>query len=206
MNDEVYANGLLNRALDPATQPAVIRSFLEDETALIRELIPRDSRVIDLGCGTGRHLIGLGEHISLGVGVDYEAAYIDEALKLADVSHLRFLVADATAVPLTESFDIAMCLTNTLGTMSDKVAVLDEMKRLSPQRGSRLITVYAATSVPARSEWYANLGHEVVSVTDEQIVAAGGFTSEHFTEERLCRLLNPCNIYPIGDIAYIAQC
>lgn len=191
-NDEVYAQGLLNRALDPATQPAAIQSFLRKESELLRELIPQGSRVIDFGCGTGRHLHSLSDHISEGVGLDYEAAHIAEAAKLTAAPHLRFLVADASAVPLTETFDVAMCLTNTLGTMSDKSAVLDEMKRLAPG--------------DARSEWYANLGHNVLHATDQQIVAAGGFTSEHVDEDRLRGLLGPCELHRIADIAYVARC
>lgn len=124
-NDEIYAQGLLRKALNPATQPEAIRSF---------------------------------------------------------------------------------CLTNTWGTMSDKLAVFEEMKRLSPRSGSRLLTVYAASSVPARREWYANMGHEVRDATDREIVAAGGFRSEHFTEDRLRGLLGSCELRPIGDIAYVAQC
>jgi len=205
-NVEVYSAGLLNKALDPATQPVAIRSFLRAETALLRELMPRGSRVVDFGCGMGRHLMGFADHIALGVGFDYEAASIAAAVKLAGAAHLYFFVADATAVPLTAAFDVAVCTTNTWGTMSDKSAVFDEMRRLSPRTGSRLMTVYAASSVPARSEWYANLGHQVLQATDQQIVAAGGFTSEHFTEERLRELLGPCELHPIGDIAYVAQC
>ena len=205
-NDEAYARGLLNKALDPATQPQAIQSFLEAESALLRALVPRGARLIDFGCGMGRHLMALDDHIASGVGFDYESSYIAEAMKLSDARHLHFFVGDATAVPLNVAFDMAVCLTNTWGTMSDKPAVFEEMKRLSPQTGSRLITVYAASSVPARSEWYARMGHEVLDTTEQRIVAAGGFTSEHFTEDRLRGLLGPCELHPIGDIAYVAQC
>ena len=34
-NDEVYAAGLLNRALDPATQPPEIQAFLRAELDLL---------------------------------------------------------------------------------------------------------------------------------------------------------------------------
>ena len=203
-NDDAYAGGLLNRALDPATQPPQIRSFLKAETELLRALIPRASRVIDFGCGMGRHLLALSDHISYGLGIDYEAAYIAEAVKQAD-PHLHFSVANATAVPLTETFDFAVCLTNTWGTMSDKQAVAEEMRRLSPAGGSRLITAYASTSVAARSEWYANMGNEVREVTDEQVIASGGFSSEHFTESRLRGILGPCKLHKLGDIANMAQ-
>ena len=205
-NDQAYAQGLLNKALDPATQPPAIRSFLQEESTLLRRLVPAASRIVDFGCGMGRHLIQLEDHVAFGVGLDYEVAYIAEAVRLAAVPHLHFFVSDATAVPLRASFDVAVCLTNTWGTMSDKAAVLNEMKRLSPRPGSRLLTVYAASSVPARSEWYANMGHEVQETTDQEIVAAGGFTSEHFTEDRLSELVGPCELHTIGDIAYVVQC
>ena len=205
-NDEVYAQGLLNKALDPSTQPPAIRSFLQQEFTLMRRLIPQGSRVVDFGCGMGRHLIDLQNHIACGIGFDYERAYIADAARLGAATNCHFFVADATTVPLATSFDAAVCLTNTWGTMSDKTAVLNEMRRLSPVAGSRLLTVYAATSVPARRAWYANMGHQVLDVTDRKIVADGGFTSEHFTEQRLRELLGPCELHAIGDIAFMAQC
>ncbi len=88
-NDEAYAAGILNRALDPSSQPEAIRDFLRAEERL---------------------------------------------------------VADATAVPLDVEFDVALCLTNTWGTMSDKLAVLGEMRRLAPKPGSRILTVFAPPS------------------------------------------------------------
>jgi hypothetical protein len=38
-------------------------------------------------------------------------------------------------------------------------------------------TISLEMSRPHRSEWYANMGHEVLDTTDQQLVAAGGFTS-----------------------------
>jgi len=204
-NDEVYAAGILVKALDPSTQPDAIRSFLHAEETLVAELMPRGARVVDFGCGTGRHLIALRDRLSLGVGIDYERAYIAEATRRHPGRPLHFLVADATAVPLGTEFDVALCLTNTWGTMSDKLAVLGEMRRLAPKPAARLITVYSPTSVQPRCEWYANMGHEVIDVTDTCIVAQGGFTSEHFTEDRLRSLVGECSLQSIGTIAYFVQ-
>lgn len=204
-NDDVYAAGLLNKALDPATQPEAIRAFLRAEEGLVRELVPRRGRVVDFGCGMGRHLIGLRDVVALGVGIDYEWTYIAAANRRKPGGPLHFLVADATRVPLRARFDAALCLTNTWGTMSDKLAVLGEMRRLAPATGTRLITVYAATSVAPRRQWYANLGHEVVESTAEHLRTSGGFVSEHFTEDRLRSLIGDCAIRAIGDVAYLVQ-
>lgn len=203
-NDQAYAEGLLYRALDPAFQPPTIQEFLRTEEELVRKLVPRGARVVDFGCGTGRHLIGLHDHVSFGVGIDYEVPHIEEAHRLSAPYPLHFVVSDAARVPVEGSFDRALCLTNTLGTMSDKAGVLREMHRLSPAPGSRLVTLYAETSVDARSEWYSGIGYDIVEVTDEHI-ATTGFESEHFSEARVRDLVGDCRLHPLGEIGWVVQ-
>ena len=202
-NDEVYAAGLLNRALDPATQPPAIQAFFQAELDMLDGIIRHGMRVMDVGCGTGRHLLALRDRLGLGVGVDYEHSYIVEADRRAGEGHLHFVVADATAIPLPPAFDFAMCLTNTWGTMSDRAAVLREMRRAAPRRDTRLLSVYSPASVPARREWYRRLGHAVREETEECLVSEGGFRSEHFSENRLRSVVGACTIRQLTDIAYV---
>jgi len=96
-NDEVYAAGLLNRALDPATQPPEIRSYLQAEIDLLDGTIVTGTAVIDLGCGTGRHLAMFRDRLRIGVGVDYEHAYVVEARRHVSVRRLHFVTGDAEA-------------------------------------------------------------------------------------------------------------
>src|ERR1041384_3770194 len=99
-NKEVHAAGLLNRALDPATQPADIRAFLQAEIDLLDETVVEGMSVIDIGCGTGRHLAMFGDRVKLGLGIDYEGAYLTEARRRTAAARLHFVIADAARLPL----------------------------------------------------------------------------------------------------------
>jgi len=202
-NDEVYAAGLLNRALDPATQPPDIRAFLQAEIDLLREVIANRMSVLDVGCGTGRHLAQLRDRLRLGVGVDYERTYVQEAQRRWGRGHLYFVAGDAARLPLRAQFDFGMCMTNTWGTMSDKRGVLDEMSRCVPHTGQRLISVFAVESIPARREWYNRFGHSVMEESAECLVTDGGLRSEHFSEGRLRGIVGDCTIRRCAGIGYI---
>ena len=99
-NEEVYAGGLLNRALDPATQPTEVKAYLQAEIDLLSEVVTGEMAVLDLGCGTGRHLAMFENRLRLGVGVDYEHSYLVAAQERVRTQHLHFVTADATAIPL----------------------------------------------------------------------------------------------------------
>ena len=202
-NDDVYAAGLLNRALDPATQPPAIQAFLRAEFQVLLETIPGGARVVDFGCGTGRHLLAFASRIGFGIGLDYEQTYLVEASRHRRDQPVHFIACDAAAVPITRTFDFATCLTNTWGTMTNKMGVLSEMRRLAPRQGTRIISLYSRSSVPARREWYRRLGHEVTEESSEFLATAGGFRSEHFSENRLRDLIGECDVHPLAEIGYL---
>lgn len=98
------------------------------------------SRVLDLGCGPGRHSIELASRGVDVVGIDISESFVDVATRLAgENSSATFLRADARDLPfehemLIAGFDVVICLCQgAFGLMTatgDDRAVLAGMARL----------------------------------------------------------------------------
>ncbi len=113
------------------------RYYYRDLERLHRFLVPEQSRVLAIGCGTGDLLASLNP--SRGVGLDF----IPEIIEQAQARHpqLQFVCADAeTLTPDqvgSEPFEVII-LCNVLGYLSDIQAVLQRLHPLCTPR-TRLI-------------------------------------------------------------------
>ena len=70
------------------------------------------SRVLDVGCGPGRHALALGERGARVTGVDISQDFVTLARKAAQEQRLpcTFEVADARHLPYDGTFDAVICL------------------------------------------------------------------------------------------------
>lgn len=84
--------------------------------------------VLDVGCGTGRHLAHLSALGSECVGVDASAAMLSEARRR--VGELRLEEADFRTMDLGRTFDAVICLNGTIGYMTTYDALVEAVGRL----------------------------------------------------------------------------
>lgn len=84
--------------------------------AYIEEFHPAAHSVLELGCGTGAILAGLGSGFSL-TGIDLSRAMLDVARRRCPSA--RLIEADITSFALSESFDVVICVYDTLNHVSD---------------------------------------------------------------------------------------
>jgi SAM-dependent methyltransferase len=120
--------------------------FLIDEL----QLLP-GSKVLDIGCGTGRHSIELAKRGYSVTGLDLSSEMLlraHAAAKAANVS-VQWIRGDATAFEMAERFDAAICLCEgafgLLGQDDDPIeqplSILCNLSRTLKPEGRTLFTV-----------------------------------------------------------------
>jgi SAM-dependent methyltransferase len=71
-----------------------------------------NTRILDIGCGPGRHSLELARRGVKSIGVDISSEFIKYANQIAtnDKLNAEFLVADARELTFNQEFDGAICL------------------------------------------------------------------------------------------------
>ncbi len=183
MADPAFFDDAYVRILEPFHGEAEARR----ETGALRELLglALDDRILDLGCGWGRHLALLADAGHSVVGLDLSPALLTRARSAAN--HAAPLVAgDMRRLPLADAaFDVVINLATSLGLFLDDdtaVQALTEARRVLQPGGRFLLegmhradveagfaerdawTLEDGTEVRARRRWDAERGvsHEVL--------------------------------------------
>ena len=175
-------------------------------------------KVLDLGCGSGRHLLDLVNRDGSvrGVGVDINhprvAEATREAVKLGIDHAATFIVDDLSGLTSLrdEEIDLAICMTNTLGNLAPhkQEKLIRRLSRVLKPGGSVLVSGYAEGTEGPRIRSYRAVNLDVER-QGERIVAIEGLESEAFSETRLRRLLDENGLdvqqmEPLGTIGVMA--
>ena len=128
LTDEAHSRDYVERFREMAAHG----QDLQGEARLVDALAPRGARLLDAGCGPGRHggyLVGLGHHV---VGADIDPLLIEAAR--ADHPAATWLVSDLSELDLAahgeaEPFDGAFIVGNVMDFVSPPVRtrVLERM-------------------------------------------------------------------------------
>ncbi len=181
-------------------------------------------RLLDLGCGYGRHLLHLTQNHKIdGVGLDINERMITGALEAVHKrddegapheGRVSLVVGDVALMGgiKPDSFDAAICMTNTIGNMPPikQKATLQRLATVLRPGGRALLSVYGENSTQARIKSYGAVGLRVEEQEElHRIVAAQGLSSECFGRKSLEHLIGDNglrveSITPIGGIGYAA--
>lgn len=113
---------------------------------ILREIpIGKGSRLLDLGCGEGRHSIELSRRGMSVTGVDFSSRLLAEARKKAGSTPVVFIEDDARSLSKVESdFDLVLCLYDVIGsfrTYDDNYAIARQIYNHLRPGGKAVISV-----------------------------------------------------------------
>jgi ubiquinone/menaquinone biosynthesis C-methylase UbiE len=112
------------------------RYYYRDLVKFLRFNIPEDSRVLEIGCGSGYLLNSVNPR--RGVGIDISAGMIDIARK--NYPHLVFIKMDAQSIELEETFDYII-ISDTIGYFEDVQKQFCQLRKVTTP-GTRVIITY----------------------------------------------------------------
>jgi ubiquinone/menaquinone biosynthesis C-methylase UbiE len=143
------------------------------EVEFLLELLelPKGSRILDMGCGTGRHAVMLAERGFRVTGVDLSEGMLNEARKAATDAgvEVEWIHADATTWESDTLFDAAICLCEGAIGLAD----LDE-EPVSHDLAV-LRRIYGALRPNARFVMTALNGYAVIRQMTDELVTEGRF-------------------------------
>ena len=99
----------------------------------IRQRAPTAKSLLDVGCGTGRHLVELRQSFHVA-GIDLDAGMLEEAR--ARLDDVELVEADMRSFDLGRSFDAVVCLFSSIGYLGSASELEDAVscmaEHLSP--------------------------------------------------------------------------
>ena len=110
------------------------------EMTVLSDCLGSAKTLLDVGCGTGRHVVALAQSGLRILAVDMDKEYVEAAKekirskRLIDAVDL--MIVDARHIPLGEvSFDAVVCMGNVLGDVGvkrqDRIAIVEETIRVA---------------------------------------------------------------------------
>lgn len=178
---------------------------------LIKQYLPRPAEItlLDIGCGTGHHLLALAPFIRRGIGIDFSTIMIDVASKRLETSgwkeRITFRIDDAEALKTIEddSMDVVICI-GVLEHVLHKRLLFSNVYRVLKPMG-RLVCLTPNGSYL----WYA-LGAALHFPTEHlstDIFLTGSEIRRHLTEACLKEIeIGYWSFVPKGDVDAVLAC
>ncbi len=165
-------------------------NLYSEERKFLEKNIPKNAKVLDIGCGDGRSLKTIESITKELTGIDHDKKAVKLAKQNCKINkNAAFLHAEATDLPFSEeSFDIILCLgtfTN-LGPLKEKA--LQEMKRVLKKEGIIIVLAYSEKALKERLAMYQKNNILIKKIEGGTVYfdkSIGDNISEQFSKEEL---------------------
>jgi 2-polyprenyl-3-methyl-5-hydroxy-6-metoxy-1,4-benzoquinol methylase len=145
-----------------------------DEASFVREWCGLNAghRVLDLGCGNGRHVLELARMGLNLTGVDYLASSFQRARKIVEhdrLADVQFIEADARTIDLHQQFDAVICLYDVIGSYAeeaDNMRILQACAHHLRSGGTLLLSVMNLELTEHQAKHFFSLDEEPNRLAD----------------------------------------
>lgn len=137
----------------------------KDVIPFIKKYVQAGGKICDLGCGDGYSTWLLAENGYRMTGIDYSEVMIEKAHAYADDSSLTFIRADMANLPFSDNTFQGMLAINSLEWAESPLIVLNEMKRITKDKGIAVIGILGPTAGPRANSYERLYGEKVICNT-----------------------------------------
>ena len=189
-----------------------IKDWFEKEIAYLKKNIKPNSKILDIGCGFGRHIEIIADFSKEVIGIDNTEDMLQKAKqRLSNFKNVKLFLQDAQNLQFEDDyFDYVICVTNTFGDFPNiKEDVLKEMKRVCKKGGKIIISVYNDKALEIRKKDYEKVGLHITEIKNNVIYTKEGLISEQFSKPQLKELFDKLKlkskILELNDISFLCE-
>ena len=189
-----------------------IKEWFKKEVEYLKKYIKPKSKVLDVGCGFGRHIKVLAPFSEEVVGIDNNEDMIKKAKNnLSNLSNAKILLQDAKKLEFeSDYFDYVICMTNTFGDFPNiELDALKEMKRVCKKDGKIIISVYNDKAFKIRKKGYEKVGLHITKIKNGIVCTQEGLISKQFTKKELKELFDKVKlkskILELSPISFLCE-
>lgn len=144
---------------------------------MLNAIIDSDSRILDLGCGNGAHLLSLASKISFGVGVDFSKRFIEHAQsesKKISSNNIEFINCSFDDLAIdSQSIDLLYSFSSIYYYQGNLSKLISEIHRVLKPKGRALIDIGNIRSLNAlvckNSKGIANLSQATIDQFEQEL-------------------------------------
>jgi len=144
--------------------------LFKEEALYISKNIPKDSYLLDIGCGDGRVIKLITPTTQNIVGIDNDETAIKNAgEQLKAFPNIWLIKSDALNMPFEQNtFDVATFMMTLVNFGDFKIKVLKEIHRVLKENGILVLSVYSEDSYETRFNMYTEIGLPIKMVEDKR--------------------------------------
>ena len=171
--------------------PDSYKKWLKAEKEYLCNIITLNSKVLEIGCGTGRSISDMLPITKNITGIDHNQNAVEVAQNMfSGHSQVKIIKADAVNLPFEdECFDFVVCLATFVNFADKKITAIEEMKRVLKDSGKIILSVFSEDALEERMKVYTGAKSKIKEVINGKVVFddidSDDNISEQFSKEEL---------------------